>query len=84
MNMAVVFVICLALVTIPLLAIGVLLIVGVFAPEVRKKGLRQLRQPFALQQSSLSEFALHKQRRSLEDEVIRRYGRPDVDGEERN
>ncbi len=63
-----------ALVTIPLLVLGVVAIVGVFAPEVRRKAFEQLSRPFTMRFGTKSEFALHRQRRALEDDAIRRYG----------
>ena len=65
------------LVTVPLLAVGILSVIGLFRPDIRKKGIRQLRQPFVLPRGTKSEYALHKDHRRLEDEVIRRYGQDD-------
>jgi hypothetical protein len=70
------FFICLALVVVPLLAFGVLLVVGRFSPRVKKKSFQQLRRPFAIRGGTKSEFALQKERHHLEDEVIRRFGPP--------
>lgn len=67
----------LGLLTAPLLAIGVLLVIGLFSPAVRRRGLRQLSQPFRLRGGTVSEYELGKQRRGLEDETIRRFGKPD-------
>ena len=68
----------LALVTVPLLIIGLLLVIGLFFPEVRTKGLHQLSQPFRLPDKGLtSAYELQKWHRALEDEVIRRFGQPD-------
>lgn len=64
------------LLTIPLLAAGFLLMIGLFSPKIRGKGLRQLSQPFRLHGGTVSEYALGKQRRGPEDEMIRRFGKP--------
>ena len=65
------------LVTVSLLAVGILSVIGLFRPDIRKKGIRQLRQPFVLPRGTKSEYALHTDHRRLEDEVIRRYGQDD-------
>ena len=65
------------LISVPLLAVGILSVIGLFRPDIRKKGIRQLRQPFVLPRGTKSEYALHKEHRRLEDEVIRRYGQDD-------
>ncbi|HUV58352.1 MAG TPA: hypothetical protein VMV96_06085 [Acidimicrobiales bacterium] len=72
-----IYLVLVAVVTIPLLAVGSLLLIGLRYPEVRRKGLRQLRQPFALRGGMTSAYELSKGRRSLEDEAIRRFGQPD-------
>ena len=65
------------LISVPLLAVGILSVIGLFRPDIRKKGIRQLRQPFVLPRGTKSEYALHKEHRRLEDEVIRRDGQDD-------
>ena len=75
-GVEVIFVVLLGLAAIPLLTIGLLLMIGLFAPNVRRRGLRQLRQPFRLRSGVVSEFTLQKQRRHFEDEIVRRFGKP--------
>ena len=67
----------LGLVLLPLLTIGILALIGLFRPDIRRKGIRQLRQSFFLPLGTKSQFELHKDNRRLEDEVIRRYGQRD-------
>jgi len=73
----VIYIVLVIVVAIPLVSIGLLLVIGLRFPEIRRKGLRQLRQPFALRGGVTSAYELGKQRRELENEVIRRFGRPD-------
>ena len=77
MTYFVIFCVSLGLVLVPLLTIGILSLVGLFRPDIREKGVRQLRQPFALPRGTKSEYELHKDNRRLEDQVIRRYGQDD-------
>lgn len=65
------------LVIVPLLAMGLLFIIGWKFPEVRRRGLHQLSQPFALRGARANGYELRQRRRTLEDEVIRRFGPPD-------
>ena len=70
----IVIVIVVAVMVLPWVALAVLLLIGVVFPEVRRKGIRQLRQPFALRSEGfVSEYRLNKRRHELEDEVIRRF-----------
>lgn len=69
--------VCLALVCIPLLTMGVLLVIGIFRPDVSRRGLRQLRAGWTMPKGTQSEYALHRQRRSLENDAIRRFGQRD-------
>ena len=66
-----VYFVLLGLLMIPLLAIGLLLVIGLFLPKARRKGLQQLSQPFRLRGGTVNEDALGK---SVEDETIRRFG----------
>ena len=81
----VIYIVLVVLVLVPLLAIVLLSVIGFVRPEVRRKGLRQLRQPFFVGPVHESSFALQKNRRLLEEEAIRRFGQPkaehDVEGE---
>jgi len=61
------------IVVFPAVAFLLLYLIGKVKPEIRRKGIRQLGRPFIYRSESPSEFALHKQRRSLENEVIRKY-----------
>lgn len=70
------FVVCLGLMVVPLLAMGILLIIGRRRPDVAKRGLRQLTAGWTPPRNTPSEFELHRKRRQLENEVIRRYGPP--------
>ena len=72
-----IYLVLLGLVTIPLLAVGLLLVIGLFSPRVPKNGLRQLSQPFRLRGGIVSEYELAKRRRSLEEEAIQHFGKPD-------
>jgi len=62
--------VCIGLVLVPFIALGVLGIIGLIRPDIRKKGMRQLRQPFAQRQWPTQ----RSQMRDLEDEAIRRFG----------
>ena len=75
MIVIVIFIVVIAVMVLPWVAVAVLLLIGVVFPEVRRKGIRQLRQPFALRSGKfMSEYRLNKRRHALEDEVIARYG----------
>jgi hypothetical protein len=73
----VIYFVLLGLVVVPLLALGLLQVIGLFSPRVRREGRQQLSQPFRLRGGTVSEYELAKQRRRLEDETIRRFGKPD-------
>jgi len=61
------------LVAIPFLALGVLFLVGLLSPNVRRKGMNQLRRPFIVNGGSRREHSLQQQRHYLETEIIRRF-----------
>jgi hypothetical protein len=70
-----IYVILLLIISVPLFAIALLLIVGLVRPEVRRKGLRQISQPFFPLGRISNKHVSQKQRSELEDEVIRRFGK---------
>jgi len=70
-----IYVILLLIIAVPLFALALLLIVGLIRPEVRRKGLRQISQPFFSLGRIANKHESQQKRSELEDEVIRRFGK---------
>ncbi len=64
----------LALILVPLLALGILLVIKLFHPEIGARGIKQLTAVWTLPKDRRRWRASNQQRRELEDEVIRRFG----------